>query len=482
MFKFNYLICLATGCCFAFSHEYIRHAFHSNHQIYEHQFNTPVAQINNHRFMLDLQSRQSVRRRDYSVVANEQNYGLTWLKLFTQRQMKAHVSYDVRFERYKNQSQFFDQGHAYLSQKGQLWATGLNFYYPRVHQYAEYSMNTQGELVERVRRAVPGYDMTLSVDPLGSNNIWLSGQLKQFFKYKQRAPLLTGVVGIQAGLSNQVSIEAAFKPSHGAQSLVLSYRFNQVPRKYDNVSRDIDIVVDEKHHVYGSLKDESIVIGNAPIKDKVGDIVDSFGTVYRINGFATKAHEEYFGSKMNVWVTNDKFFYNILHDISITENDMQKIINQALAYEINKVIVSVHDTRLKKMDEINKQQKIDALSHQVSKLIKGVGAVRGEDTVTSFLIKASELDRSILKKYSKFQKIPPTTGFHIIAELLKTHPHIYIHGFNNFKQGYHYYDPEMKFSFMANHSNDDERRLIKDWVKQGRIRFIGSQQYHVYQN
>lgn len=187
------------------------------------------------------------------------------------------------------------------------------------------------------------------------------------------------------------------------------------------------------------FKDDILIVGNAPsiLKEKNGELIDSYNTVVRINDFILEGYEEYTGTKTTHWLTGAG--KNSI--IKSREGDFYKIL-----FFPRGIINNSYHTLANKVRENLKM-----------------------DFKDFFIVRPKELETIIRKTEVPF----PSTGFMAIAYLLEIlNKTVTITGFDFMQSKKHYYD-NGGFSVSPQHKWQKEKNYVREQVQLGNIQILG---------
>lgn len=170
-----------------------------------------------------------------------------------------------------------------------------------------------------------------------------------------------------------------------------------------------------------NFETECLVVGNGPsvLDTPLGNIIDSFGAVVRINNFVTEGMEAIVGRRTDIWVHN-----------------AGPLIRPRNCDSFRRVVgcTPLFDRFSDTCHEYIARECIDAIRDRFSPL-----------------------------EGSKF----PSTGLFTIGYLLTRHDRVFIHGFDHFAPGRHHYfetggDP-------SPHSQLAEKKFVESWILERKV-------------
>lgn len=187
-------------------------------------------------------------------------------------------------------------------------------------------------------------------------------------------------------------------------------------------------------------EDQSVlIIGNSPevFNKSLGEKIDEFDHVVRINAFEIEGYEKFVGTKTTIWCSGASSA-NTKFDVDI---------------ENIKLIVLIPISTLNRENLHNMIEERLLISREDFEI----------------------LPKSDIEYINSIHNLPaPTTGFNLInyfVEVLKIN-NLYVHGFDFFEKKYHYYDkncvPVNKIG--DNHDFDSERMYFHSLIEQGKIK------------
>lgn len=445
-------------------------------------------------WLLDVQFRQMIASGQIKS-ADEQNIGLTYVWSSANQRFKSHGSFDTRQDNHLGLIQNHHQWHTHWSLESAGYSAALNTYHPTsgkrdTHQLV---LNSNGQWTKKVNVAMPGFDCQLAWTYPNQFGLGLMAQYRYFSH-----PGITPVKGFtgQVSMQHQYGVNTAltWTPSNQQQNqraqLSISYNLgHSVKRKRSQdlspVIRDPDIVVGS-YDAEPSLVDFSkavLVMGNAPSNDKLGDVIDKFGRVIRMNGFQIEGYEDQVGSKTtDVWL-NDSHFYDFEHKTKVDSTKLAELVKKLKGLNVESVMVSIHDNSWFNDSRDLIQTYVHSLQESMDDFKLLWVSDGGNPNKLSLVfdhVYASNLMKQLPDANFFKPSVSLTTGFQAITHLLEqSDSSIYIQGFNNYRQGDHYY-PDGRTVWTNAHQNGAEFIELLSWVKQGRIKFIGCEQSKLY--
>ena len=186
-----------------------------------------------------------------------------------------------------------------------------------------------------------------------------------------------------------------------------------------------------------------LIIANGPsaLKEKLGDRIDQFNAIGRINNYTTNNFEKFIGSKTNIW-------FNGANQRLKTRQRIPKKTIILVPYEILCRKASSLSEKIPKKLNLNKKQYT---------LVKKEKMKEYED-------------RSNIKR--------PTTGLNSILWGIENYDKVIIHGFDFFENGKeHYYDSyltkkiaNLKIVGKAKkHDNVSEKLFVQDLIRKKQV-------------
>ena len=191
------------------------------------------------------------------------------------------------------------------------------------------------------------------------------------------------------------------------------------------------------------MKNSILIIANGPstLKKKLGDIIDKFENIARINNYEISGFENYIGSKTEIWF-----------------NGGNQKLKPRPDFKGETIVFIPYEILEKKADKIVKR---------TSKRLK----LNSEQYTL-----VSKEKMKYFEESSNIQR--PTTGLNSILWSLDNYKRIFIHGFDFFLKGKeHYYDSSIRKK-IANlkivgtakkHDNEAERLFVQGLVQEKRI-------------
>ena len=191
------------------------------------------------------------------------------------------------------------------------------------------------------------------------------------------------------------------------------------------------------------MKNSILIIANGPstLKKKLGDIIDKFENIARINNYEISGFENYIGSKTEIWF-----------------NGGNQKLKPRPDFKGETIVFIPYEILEKKADKIVKR---------TSKRLK-----LNSDQYTL----VSKEKMKCFEELSNIQR--PTTGLNSILWSLDNYKKIFIYGFDFFLKGKeHYYDSSIRkkianLNIMATakkHDNEGERLFVQGLVQEKRI-------------
>lgn len=186
-----------------------------------------------------------------------------------------------------------------------------------------------------------------------------------------------------------------------------------------------------------------LIIANGPssLKEKLGDRIDQFNTIGRINNYTTNNFEKFIGSKTNLW-------FNGANQRLKTRQTIPKKTIILVPYEI--------------------------LCRKESILIEKIPKKLNLDKKQYTLVKKEKM-----KEYEDISNIKrPTTGINSILWGIENYDKVIIHGFDFFENGKeHYYDSyltkkiaNLKIVGKAKkHDNISEKLFVQDLIRKKQV-------------
>lgn len=195
------------------------------------------------------------------------------------------------------------------------------------------------------------------------------------------------------------------------------------------------------------IEDNEIVIigsGSSILNYELGDTIDSFKEVVRINDFEIEGYEKNIGTRTTIWGRSN------------SNRTKDKVIDDSLPV----IIVSPYWNFKTVKDKM--------------KLYKNSSCVSMDDS----LHLQRELGLTGISKRAGGRRGWPSTGLLLIYHLLKSYKTIYIHGFDFFKDdkgdARHYYNNKevLTDNTFKNHNSEEERNWVMKKVKEKRIKIL----------
>ncbi|MDD4109934.1 MAG: glycosyltransferase family 29 protein [Clostridia bacterium] len=192
-----------------------------------------------------------------------------------------------------------------------------------------------------------------------------------------------------------------------------------------------------------------IIIGNGSsvLDKKNGEIINSFDIVVRVNDFRIDGYEEYVGNKTDILVT---FAVYRLENI--------KAISEK--YNFKRILIFDPYDMCKKDDPLSQYNLFNSIKNK---------------TYTTQIL--NRTDTWIEMSQHHYRHIPWSTGLVAIWTLLKEYDHIYITGFDYFREDrerLHYFDTRKicDTGVFKNGYIKDERFFLENLIKENKITFI----------
>ena len=191
------------------------------------------------------------------------------------------------------------------------------------------------------------------------------------------------------------------------------------------------------------MKNSILIIANGPstLKKKLGDVIDKFENIARINNYEISGFENYIGSKTEIWFNGGNQKLKPRPDFK----------GETIVFIPYKIL----------------EKKADKIVERTSKRLK-----LNSDQYTL----VSKEKMKYFEELSNIQR--PTTGLNSILWSLDNYKKIFIYGFDFFLKGKeHYYDSSIRKK-IANlkivgtakkHDNEGERLFVQGLVQEKRI-------------
>lgn len=199
-----------------------------------------------------------------------------------------------------------------------------------------------------------------------------------------------------------------------------------------------------------------LLVGNSSIDTtkKVGETINNFDLVFRMNRFELDGFEEYLGNKTDVWILNRAISLGIsnVHYKSLSKKfEERKVISQSL----DKILMMTYFRN--EADYIDIKQRTQSFSDFK------VGDTR---QVSEYLKK--EWDKRMDKKFYK-----PGTGIIAIHYLLEKYGNITIHNFDCGETKHYWGDKDLASEPMSSkHDWSFDKILISELVTSERVSYL----------
>ena len=191
------------------------------------------------------------------------------------------------------------------------------------------------------------------------------------------------------------------------------------------------------------MKNSILIIANGPstLKKKLGDIIDKFENIARINNYEISGFKNYIGSKTEIWFNGGNQKLKPRPDFK----------GETIVFIPYKIL----------------EKKADKIVERTSKRLK-----LNSDQYTL----VSKEKMKYFEELSNIQR--PTTGLNSILWSLDNYKKIFIYGFDFFLKGKeHYYDSSIRkkianlniIGTAKKHDNEAERLFVQGLVQEKRI-------------
>ncbi len=191
------------------------------------------------------------------------------------------------------------------------------------------------------------------------------------------------------------------------------------------------------------MKNSILIIANGPstLKKKLGDVIDKFENIARINNYEISGFENYIGSKTEIWFNGGNQKLKPRPDFK----------GETIVFIPYKIL----------------EKKADKIVERTSKRLK-----LNSDQYTL----VSKEKMKYFEELSNIQR--PTTGLNSILWSLDNYKKIFIYGFDFFLKGKeHYYDSSIRkkianlniIATAKKHDNEGERLFVQGLVQEKRI-------------